>query len=49
MRSMFVRQTIAGVSPAYQYGSCLLFRFFNIDFIFKGAFHFCCCEFTFNP
>ncbi|KIJ98050.1 hypothetical protein K443DRAFT_9483 [Laccaria amethystina LaAM-08-1] len=34
MRSMFVRQTIAGVYPAW-YGSCSLFGFFDVDFIFE--------------
>ena len=49
MRSMFVRQTMAGVYPACQCGSCSLFGFFDVDFIFKGAFHSCYREFTFSP
>ena len=48
MRSMFVRQTMAGVYPSCQCGSCSLFGFFDVDFIFKGAFHLCYRELTFN-
>jgi len=38
MRSMFVRQTIAGVYPA-RHGSCSLFGSFDVYFIFESAFH----------
>jgi len=48
MRSMFVRQTIAGVYPA-RHGSCSLFGSFDVYFIFEGAFHSCYREFTFIP
>ena len=44
MRSMFVRQTVAGVYPV-RYRCCSLFGLFDVDFTVEGAFH---REFTFN-